>query len=1608
MTRKLTLLIILLLTFQLTACGEKNEAKDKTAPNAQQTKTLSPTTSSAPAKVKKDYSKIREFSVVNSGYREFNGLPAAWVMFSKPVNRSEDINQAITLSDNSGYLPKAWQLDDEGINAYYVNIKPDSKYNIVVDRSLKSSGNAAISEFHKKTFTSPHLTPSASFTQRGSVLNPQFSDGLPVMVINQPWVEVNFYRVKGANYADLLSYNSTSSIYSWSVERLAKDGELVSTQKYDTKAQKNQRIERVLATSHIEALKEPGLYFAVLRTPNDYESYQIARFTISELTHEMREYSDYFLVTVAEQNTALPAAGVKVQAFGSSYQTMSKIQTTDALGQTKIKKNESLAFITLTRGDDFSVINTRRQQPLNLSDFAIAGAENSALELFVFGARDLYRRGESVTYYGLLKDQDGRGVNAMPIEAKLQDPNGNILKTRLLSPKDGLYQFDFTIAPDALTGHYQLKFNLASQQFNHQFSVEDFMPQRLEIKLPADTAPLTRAGNAKQALTGLFLYGAPASEHKVDGLLQLKTTDQAVASLPNFYFGEHKQQGTLASHEIATITLDQAGKGTLMLEDTWHKYNQALTLNGYAYLYENSGRKVTKGFQRLWWPHREMLGIKPHFDDLTSDSETQVNFELVRSDISGTLASDDVFVSLIRHHKEYYWEHSRQEGWQRHKRESVYPVWQDNLTLTADKPLAISVPVEWGEYELIVKSNNDKQIARLFFNAGEDWYWRWSQQNNGSVRPDQIDLALNQASYSAGETALVNIDAPYAGQAWLRLEADDVLWQQQVSLQEGQNQLQVPIEDWQRHDVYLTAYLIAPMSKDAGIKRALGITHLPLNRVDRKLKLSINAPEKIKPNTTAQVTVAVDNAAQSTHVVLAAVDVGVLNLHQFKTPDPFAHFFAKRRYDIEIKDNLSAIIAPNNFAKADILWGGGAEMDRGGQQASAHVQIVSYLSAPQLVENGQASFDVPVPYFNGRLRLFAIAYSENKFASDEQAMTIADDVVTQINMPRFLAIGDSATLSVDLTNTTDIVQSLAVSITAPELGIDVNKTIELAPKQSDSIKLSAAPTKSHDNALISLDIKGDSYNTRRQWHLSVRHPYPAQRRSESKTLSPKAQFSFAPNTRGWQPDIQSSISIATRPQFDLSDQVSKLYQFPLGCLEQTSSRLYPWLALAPKTQQELQKELAKIDRSEFINKGVARILSMQTYNGGLSLWGGNDREAPWLSVYGAQVLLAAQENGVFVPDAQLEKLLKRIAYYLRRGNFSGYGDMEDYRFATRSYAAMVLASLSRANQSHMRQLMKNTNDSKSPLALVQLAVAFELMGDKKRAKTLLKQAKSTAYQRVYNGTYASVIRDKGLIINLLLKHNLDSQWAQKLAFSLWQDKQNRQWFSTQERLALVLADAQLAQHFGDEFNYQLIVGDSEFNGPDQGRAFYRVDGSAINSSLLTNTSDQLLFVDQVSQGYPTTAPDRASNGMSIRRDYYDMQGRAIDIDNVQSGEQFIVRIRARSHKDNIKDIMVVDLLPAGFEIENSDFDASAGLTDLMIDGRRITDHINRYNIDYQGYLDDRFIASISINSYNETQLFYRVQAVTPGIFKHPPVMAEAMYREGVNAVGKSSADIRVK
>lgn len=133
-------------------------------------------------------------------------------------------------------------------------------------------------------------------------------------------------------------------------------------------------------------------------------------------------------------------------------------------------------------------------------------------------------------------------------------------------------------------------------------------------------------------------------------------------------------------------------------------------------------------------------------------------------------------------------------------------------------------------------------------------------------------------------------------------------------------------------------------------------------------------------------------------------------------------------------------------------------------------------------------------------------------------------------------------------------------------------------------------------------------------------------------------------------------------------------------------------------------------------------------------------------------------------------------------------------------------------------------------------------------------------------------------------------------------------------------------------------------------------------------------------------------------------GKPVAARQFATGEMFIVRLRVKAAQQ-IKDGLVVDRIPAGFEIENLNLSQGPKAGEFTVDGVNIAQANASERIVHTEYRDDRFVAAAQLGS--PLELFYLVRAVTPGRYVVPATFAEDMYRPEVRGVGKAEGDITV-
>ncbi len=1573
-------------------------------------------------------------SVLDVSEREWDGKRGIAVTFSRPLATNKNIQSYFSISDQAdGAIAGAWVVDDSGSKAWFMNAEPERTYSVRVHAGLLAQNGEALVADYTAQVTLASLKASVNFASEGSVLPLGYAAGLPVVSVNVDAVEMDFFRVKDDQLAQFVERTQRYGHASWATAYLAELSELVYTARFDLKPEPNRRTTLDIPLQPIDALKPAGVYLAVMRRPGQYSQPQITWFTRTDIGLHVRQYSTGWQVQTHSLTTGEVLANVQVKILNRKNEVLVEA-TTNAEGAVRVDAPKGAQSLVALREQQLTLLDLQRST-LDLSAFELGTRPQLPQEFFVYGPRDLYRPGEEVTFAGLLRDGDGLLKGASVLRADIRSPNGTKVKSfKWVAQTQGYYQYQWVIPQDAATGTWWLEVHGALKNpVRYRFQVEEFLPERLKVTLGGDQGHLQPTDMTAPLVVPIqsdYLYGAPAAGNRASAFVRMQLWQNPIPALPHYHFGHVLEDQFLAYSELNDIALDDTGTGQWRIESNWQATQSPLKAQVTASVYESGGRAVTRAQSVLLWPAETLIGIRPGFaEGANPKAQSRVRFDLINATATGGLkALAAAEVRLIQEDRQYFWEYNDHEGWHWRWTEKEFPVFEQTVALTDARATAIDVPVTWGHYRLEVKDAASGRVSSLRFFAGHDWYYDWKNaKNQTAARPDVINLALDKPAYQAGESAELKILPPSAGQVLVMVEGDRPLWSQVVNVPKAGALVTLPIDpQWREHNLYVTAMMVEPIGDKTRMtpKRSLGLLHLPLDRSARKLQLALETPDTVRPSQTLTVPVSLGVPHARTHVTLAAVDVGVLNISDFKTPDAFEHFFGKRQYTAHVQDMYAEVIEYRNNRAAKERFGGDADLTRGGKQPNSEVQIVSLFSGLQTFDaEGRAEIDLTLPDFNGRLRLMALAFNDAQYGHAEAELTVASPIVAELAMPRFLAFGDRAMATLDVQNMTEQQETLnlslgvsgAVALTDSTLSAH---TLSLAPKQKITLEFPLEAVGVDGAGTLDLTLSSThSGSLKRQWRLGVRPAYPAVthkwqpvlQNGETFTLSAEAVDEVIPTT------LQGTLQVSPFVNLNAAEHLRHLLGYPYGCLEQTTSKAEP-LTYASGEVQALMglSRLDEVERLKRIQAGVDRVRQFSRPGGGFGLWGKNSPEEHWLTAYATQFLLNAQNQGADVPEVLLSASLKRLQFYLssagalNRARWSE--DPKHYAFATRAFAAYVLSQANQASLGTLRTLyQRDFKHAKTGLAQLHLALALRRAGDLKTSQAAMSEALNwRPGEREYLGDYGSAVRDLGQMVHLLLSHQVQVPEALALAVALRDETRGRRWLSTQERTALFLAGLALGAKADAAWAGNWQVGDTPAQAiASEGLWQKGFSPEALGAGVtLASRHTASLFVEATLNGYTRTPPPASDEGIHLARNWYTVKGEPTTPARAKVGDLLVVHL-ALSVDERVPDALVVNLLPAGLELENQNLDHAIALEDFKVAGEPIATLTASTQRVYEEFRDDRYVAALDLAEGRASHVFFLVRAVTPGVFQLPPALAEDMYRPDIRGVSASEGVLEV-
>lgn len=1522
----------------------------------------------------------------------------------------------------------------------------------------------------------PDRSPSARFEKVGGYLGSGGNRTVLVKAVNTPAVWVSATRLYDSN---LVAWCNSQSVY-----EAGGLGKALVRKRFVLANQKNKTQELRISLDELlgEKAAADGVYQLQVSTDlsgaeegeqtlvyGRWGSDDTAVLTLSDLALSAKQTHDGVTVWVVSLSNGKPVEGARVRAYTNKNQLLAEGKS-GADGLVRLEKlspakGESLTTLVADAGEATRGLTwlSLGAGQWDLSDVATGGRAylRKGQEAYVYTDRGVYRPGETVVLRAIVRGAGGAVPAESPVEWTVRRPDGRAWKTLGATlDKDGAAEWRVTMPDDVVTGEWSATVGLPGKGASFggaRYLVEEFMPERLKmsLKLADGTDARVALGNAPlpAAVQTDYLFGQAAAGLNTRLKVWASPGQFSAKGWEGFAFGDDAQvvdllggvRATGQDVEVSPAVLDAEGKHVFLMNlgvlRADGEATKRLTTRGAwqvsvsATVSEHGGRSVSAWRQISVDTAPYFVGLKDAKGKaIIAGQPHEYAVAVVKGDGK---VSDAAGLEAVLYRER--WNNSLQ--WERgryvYQSSRVLDVVKDGakLEMTGGEGTCAVTPGDPGAYVLVVRDVETGQFASVRMYATREGGW---EETVSLEKPERLEVKVEGnelKSFTVGDEAMVTVRSPFAGQLLLTVETDDVLATQVVEMTEGTVRVPVRIPAGAEPNAYISATVVRAVDAAAAWRthRAYGMTPIEVERRSQALQVEVQAPESMRPGRTLDVKVRVHNSegdpVRGAAVALAAVDEGVLRVTAFQAPDPFSFFTAKRALGVGSRDIygmlMPEVIRPDGVSVVGggdgKFYGMAAGRLRSSPVSAKRVKPVSLVPAIMHTdEEGWATVHVDVPQFVGNLRLTAVTYSGDAYATGGRDVKVASPVMVQSSWPRFAAPGDVFLAPVTVFNNTKDAGKPTVTVTLSGDGEQLPLEFKGSPEKKITLAmediaaggqgvfpltLRAADRVGVVKVRVEAALNGET--SFEEFELPVR---PASSKvtesgylvaTAGEELALKMPAELMAGTAGVE------IRVTPRPEFKLPAGLAYLDRYPYGCMEQTVSGLFPLVYL-----QDVGDRIAPdlFDRKRLDHKvqvGLTRLVGMQTSDGGLAMWQGDSGSWAWGSVYAAHFLVEAKAAGQEVPE-DLYNGLMRYA----RGVLDSPLDGDD-TVELHAYAAYVLARTGKPERAAMNRLAEviaqRTKDERAGPGEHQgrflLAAAQLAAGRRDLAKGLLPETLPAVREgRQLDANLGSGVRDRALMLSTLLAVDPGHAEIPALAEKIAAAAGPHGWASTQETSFAVMALGRYLRTIKDDAVFDRV----------EVAAGGKVIGEALESKSLILKRDEPLrdvrvkvsgkagakaYVAWRATGVPLAVQGDAANGIKVQRTYLDSKGK--EVTSAVTGDLLTVELVIEAPV-GLANVVVDDLLPAGLEIENPRLVRGnvhppvAATTQPMA-----VLYATRTEV-----RDDRMVVMADVPG-GRSRYVYAARAVNEGMFVVPAARAECMYDETVNGTGGGGGTLTI-
>lgn len=1308
---------------------------------------------------------------------------------------------------------------------------------------------------------------------------------------------------------------------------------------------------------------------------------------------------------VTNMITAKPLPGVTVEYYDYSKQVIA-FGKTDANGMLDVPLKQKPFLMLAKLGKQRGYLKLGDAHTNSLSKFDIEGETvQKGVKGFIYGERGVWSPGDSIYLFFIMEDKEKRLPPNHPVKLELQDPDGTVVyQTTKTKNVNGIYDFRTATASEAITGNYSAVVKVGNRIYTKALKIETVKPNRLKIYFDFD---INKSKSDTAKLSVKWLHGAIAKNLHALVDVSISKSKTTFAQYKNYVFDSPLRDYSSNTAVIFDDNLNDQGEALLNTHlDVGQSAPGMLRATYITKVFEEGGDFSIDRYSVSYSPFKTYIGLHipsaKNYDN-TLETGNSYHFDVVSVDRKGNLVnSAKLQVKIYKIEWRWWYEKDGEDLAGYIGRTGTSVVKDSMITTSAGKAsfrFGIKYP-NYGRYLITVTDLTDgHQTGKVVY---IDWPYYRRANRNENENASMLNFASDKAKYSCGENIKISFPSPSDGMALISIESGTkVIRKLWVPTQKGETFHEIKATADMSPNAYIHVTLLQPhaSTKNDLPIRMYGVIPVMVDDPLTHLAPEIIMSDEVKPESHAYVKVREKNGKKMTYT-LAMVDEGLLDLTRFQTPQPWYTFYAREALGVKTWDMYDYVIGA--FAgKLDRLISVGGDSDGNagaGLKANRFKPMVKIIG-PFTLEAGQVKTHIiKIPNYVGSVKLMLVAENEGAYGNAEKTVAVKKPLMVLATLPRVLGPGENVFLPVD-------VFAMEKNIKDVQITIEVSDLLSIDGKNKQSLHFDRTGDEVLNFKLktaleigiakVKITATSGSEKAYQEIEIDIRTPNPKVTDGLDVALEPGKEWTGEISFKGITGTNKATIEMSSIPSMALEKRLDYLIQYPYGCIEQTTSSVFPQLYVGNLIELNDKR---KRQISDNIKLGLKRLQFFQTSNGGFSYWPGENMENEWGTNYAGHFIIEAENQGYSLPVNLKSKWIKYQQQQARNWSISARAYNETHgdetNEATQAYRLFVLALCYNPELGAMNRLREEKNLSAS--AKWRLAAAYVLIGQREVAMKLIEGLPTSVkpYKEL-SYSYGSDIRDKAMILeSLSLLQERTKAWslAKEIAATLSSDLG----MNTQETAYSLLAMCEFSgvkdNKGGMNFSY-LVKGENkktiDFEEKNIKKTMCQLKYTDNNferkaKTTIKNNGKTTLFIALIVEGIPLIG-DKTAKAKDLKMEikYKDMDGKEIQPDKMIQGTDFtaVVTISNPGTKGMLKEMVLNQIFPSGWEIHNARLDGT-----MQYNGAR-----------YQDIRNDRVYTYYDLNPYESKTFVIQLNATYLGRFYLPTVYSEAMYASTINA-----------